>query len=169
MRQEIKEEEKLIVTKIRNGVVLDHITPGYSTLVLQILGISCPIPECVILAANVESQKMGKKDIIKIVGKEKFKKSEIDMISIIAPEATISTIKNFKKEKRKVTLPALVEGLITCQNDNCITNYAKAGGNTSTKFILVDNDPTTYRCYYCDQTITLDAIVKNMTKRPFIF
>ena len=56
----------LLVSPIRNGTVIDHITAGEALNVLRILGITGSTTECLSIATNVESRRLGKKDIVKI-------------------------------------------------------------------------------------------------------
>jgi len=58
--------EELLVSKIENGTVIDHIPAGRALTVLRILGISGKEGLRVALVMNVESKKLGKKDIVKI-------------------------------------------------------------------------------------------------------
>ena len=55
----------MIIGKIQNGIVLDHIKAGEGMRLYGILGLDSL--DCqVALIKNAESQKMGRKDIIKI-------------------------------------------------------------------------------------------------------
>ncbi|MFX0209447.1 MAG: aspartate carbamoyltransferase regulatory subunit, partial [Candidatus Hodarchaeota archaeon] len=62
-----KSEKELIVAKIDNGIVIDHITPpGRAFYALKVLKIDESFPHSVFLAINVPSQKQGRKDVLKI-------------------------------------------------------------------------------------------------------
>jgi aspartate carbamoyltransferase regulatory subunit len=80
----IKEEEKLIVRRIKEGTVIDHISPGSSLNVLKVLGITGEEGMTVALVMNVPSRKMGKKDIVKIEGRE-LTQDQVDKIALISP------------------------------------------------------------------------------------
>jgi aspartate carbamoyltransferase regulatory subunit len=59
-------ERKLLVSKIENGIVIDHIPPGKAFQVLKLLKL--PDDARALIAQNVDSQSMGSKDLIKIEG-----------------------------------------------------------------------------------------------------
>lgn len=54
-------KKKLIVSKIRNGIVIDHIPAGRALKVLKILGITGDEGLRVALVMNVKSKKYGKR------------------------------------------------------------------------------------------------------------
>ncbi|MHA1596850.1 MAG: aspartate carbamoyltransferase regulatory subunit, partial [Candidatus Asgardarchaeia archaeon] len=56
------EESTLKVSKIKDGTVIDHITPGKALAVLKLLGIEGSEGNVVSVVMNVASKKMGKKD-----------------------------------------------------------------------------------------------------------
>src|SRR6056297_2961482 len=140
-------EHELRVSKIRNGTVIDHVPGGQALNVLAILGIDGSGGEEVSVVMNVPSDRLGRKDIVKVEGRE-LSQSEVDVISLIAPEATINIIREFDVvEKNRVDRPETVVGLLSCTNRNCITN-----GNepVETKFAVVAEG---VRCAYCGTII----------------
>lgn len=165
-KREIDDGKKRIVESIKDGIVIDHISKSLAPLVLLILEISPCTDKMVISAMNVKSEKYTTKDIVKIVGKQEFDEREINMISIIAPHATISIIKNYKiTDKWQVELPALVEGLIKCSNDSCITNDAKEARGAISRFVLTDPETSLYRCKYCEREIKKEEIMQNLMQK----
>lgn len=134
----------LKVEKIENGTVIDHIKAGKGPRVLEILCIQTDYPGKVALVMNVPSNKMGKKDIVKISDKHIDEKSA-DRIALIAPEASLNIIKNSEViEKRKVKLRSRLNGIAKCPNPNCITNHEKM----ETDFKL---EAKGARCAYCER------------------
>ncbi len=104
------EGEGLLVRRIKNGTVIDHIDGGEALNVVKILGIVGTTPEALSIATNVPSGNMGKKDIVKISNRE-LSKEEVDRIALISPRATINIIRNFKVcEKQGVEIPTLIVG-----------------------------------------------------------
>ncbi|MEM0303526.1 MAG: aspartate carbamoyltransferase regulatory subunit, partial [Saccharolobus sp.] len=85
----VSKQEELIVSKIKDGTVIDHIPAGRALSVLKILGIKGDEGYRIALVMNVESKKIGKKDIVKIEGRE-IDDKEAELISLIAPSATIN-------------------------------------------------------------------------------
>jgi aspartate carbamoyltransferase regulatory subunit len=78
---------ELIVSKIENGTVIDHIPAGRALAVLRVLGITGKEGMRVALVMNVESSKLGKKDIIKIEGRE-LTPEEVPPESLWSPPST---------------------------------------------------------------------------------
>ena len=140
-------EEGLIVRKIRDGTVIDHIEAGRALQVLKILGITGEEGYTVAVVMNVESKKLGKKDIVKVEGLE-LKESQVDRIALVTPRATINIIRNYRVvSKRKVKVPEKIIGLVRCLNPNCITNQPREPVKPS--FTLLRASPLLIVCDYC--------------------
>ncbi|WP_101297603.1 aspartate carbamoyltransferase regulatory subunit [Halegenticoccus soli] len=140
-------DHQLRVSKIRNGTVIDHVTGGQALNVLAILGIDGSAGESVSVGVNVPSDRLGRKDIVKVEERE-LSQSEVDVLSLIAPEATINIIREYEvAEKLRVERPDLVTGVLSCPNHNCITN---ANEPVESKFEVVDDG---VRCTYCGTII----------------
>ena len=135
------------VYAIRDGTVIDHIPATKALKVIDILGLENE--GILTIGVGFSSQKMGRKDIIKIEHKY-LKKEETDKISLIAPQATINIIKDGQlKEKRKIELPQEYFNIVKCLNPNCIT--AKA--DVRTRFKIVQSSPLILRCHYCERIV----------------
>jgi len=146
--------KELMVKKINNGSVIDHITVGAGLKVINILNITSD--ETAVLLINVESKKLGRKDIVKIENRE-LTENEINKISLIAPNATLNIIKNGEvKEKRRVSLPNFLEDVIKCPNSNCITNSNEP---VKTKFFFEKKEPIKLRCFYCEKLFNSEEII----------
>ena len=132
------------IDSIKNGIVIDHITAGRSMKIYHLLGLDAL--ECsVALIKNVNSHKMGKKDIIKI-----DTEYEVDtaILGFVDPDATISVIKDSKiVEKRTLSLPEKLTGVLKCKNPRCITSSEQELPHI---FTLTDKETGTYRCLYCE-------------------
>ncbi|HLB69655.1 MAG TPA: aspartate carbamoyltransferase regulatory subunit [Candidatus Methanoperedens sp.] len=143
-------KKEMRVRRIKHGTVIDHITAGQALNVLRILGISGTTKAVVSVAMNVPSGVMGSKDIVKVEDRE-LEEEEVDRISLIAPNATINIIRDFEViEKYKVDLPDSLEGVVKCDNPNCISNTNEP---VTSKFI-VNKKPVELRCIYCDHVIS---------------
>ncbi|MCS4541748.1 MAG: aspartate carbamoyltransferase regulatory subunit [Euryarchaeota archaeon] len=149
-------KKELIVRPIKDGTVIDHITPGKALSVLRILGIPKKHPNTTVsVIINVPSKKMGLKDIVKVERRE-LKETEANKITLIAPHATINIIRNYKViEKRKVELPNVIEGIVKCANPNCITNTNEA---ITPKFTIERREPIRLRCCFCERTMESEMI-----------
>ena len=140
-------DHQLRVSKIRNGTVIDHIAAGQALNVLAILGIDGSEGHGLSIAMNVSSGRLGRKDILKVEERE-LSQSEVDVLSLIAPEATINIVRDFDVvEKNRVERPDRVSGLLSCPNHNCITN---ANEPVETAFDVISDG---VRCNYCESII----------------
>ncbi|MDI6708577.1 MAG: aspartate carbamoyltransferase regulatory subunit [Candidatus Thermoplasmatota archaeon] len=149
--------EELKVQPIKEGTVIDHIAPGTALKVLSILGLSKSPTATVSLLMNVPSKKYGKKDIVKIEARE-LKPKEVDKIALIAPNATINIIRNYKvKDKYKVKLSEIIIGIVRCSNPSCISNLREP---VESKFSVISRKPLKLRCYYCERELT--DIIENI-------
>jgi aspartate carbamoyltransferase regulatory subunit len=142
--------EGLLISPIRNGTVIDHITGGEALNVLKIIGITGATTESLSVATNVKSGKIGRKDIVKIENRE-LRKDEVDRIALIAPKASINIIRDFEVyEKKGVEIPSLLVGVVRCPNPGCISNTNEP---IQSKFEVL---PKGLHCLYCDWMITRD-------------
>ncbi|MCF0207746.1 MAG: aspartate carbamoyltransferase regulatory subunit [Bacteroidales bacterium] len=140
-------KEELIVKAIENGTVIDHIQADKLYKILSIIKIE-EIDTPVFFGCNLPSKKYGKKAIIKIA--DKFPNDDdANKIALIDPNAVINIIRDFKVvEKRQVSLPEKVEGIVKCFNPKCITNHDKV----VQKFSLVRKDGKIgLKCHYCEK------------------
>lgn len=93
------------IGKIDYGTVIDHITAGKGTKVIEALDLTRS-DKPVSMLMNVQSKKLGKKDVVKIEGSHLEPKEIATKISPFAPRATINLIKN-SKVLSKVKLESL--------------------------------------------------------------
>ncbi len=140
-------KDELKVSRIKQGTVIDHLVPGTALKIVKILGLKSGSP--FIVAMNVDSSKNRKKDMIKI--DDRFlSKQETDRISLLSPNATINIIRNQKvSDKRKVTPPRELAGILSCPNRVCITNSEDCG----TRFLMKSGK---YKCYFCEKTFSVE-------------
>ena len=132
------------IDSIQNGFVIDHIPAGKGMRLYELLGLDA-LDCSVALIRNVGSDKLGKKDIIKIDADIEI---NFDIVGFIAPEVTVNIIKNGDiVEKRKMELPLELTGVISCKNPRCITTTEQ---ELVHKFKLTDKENRVYRCIYCE-------------------
>lgn len=152
------EVHTLVVPKILEGTVIDHIPAGKALEILRVLGISGQEGWRIAVLMNVESKKLGRKDIIKIE-KRKLTPDEVNVIALIAPTATINIVENFVVvEKLKVRVPNVIENIIRCPNPTCISN--KDRELIKPRFRAVSQEPLLLQCDYCGVTISRNDIPK---------
>jgi aspartate carbamoyltransferase regulatory subunit len=140
------------VYSITNGTVIDHIPTPLALKVVRILGLG---QEGILtIGMGFTSKRLpGGKDIVKIENRV-LSRSETDMIALIAPEATINIIKDGAVlEKRRISLPEGVTGILRCPNPNCATQQLGARPD----FRLVDPVGPVYRCRFCERATKVDA------------
>ncbi len=132
------------IDSIKNGVVIDHIKAGKSMEVytyLELDKLDCTVA----IIKNVQSKKMGHKDIIKIDSEMDV---DLDVLGYIDPDITVNIIKNeVLCEKKKLTLPDQIKDVIKCKNPRCITTTEQ---DLPHIFKLTDKKSQTYRCIYCE-------------------
>ena len=156
-------DEGMLVRKIRNGTVIDHIPAGRALLVLRILGLTGSEGYRIAVVMNVDSRKLNRKDIVKI--EEKYMEpGEVDKIALIAPTATINIVKDYRKaEKRKVQAPRELQGILKCTNPTCITR--KPREPVTPRFVRVEGRGLRYQCVYCGTIIEEDEIIGQLAGR----
>ena len=147
-------KKELSISAIKEGTVIDHIPSNVTLKVVDILDLK-GIRGIISIATNLASKAMGKKGLVKISGKD-LTKEEVDKIALIAPHATVNIINNYDvKQKIKVAIPSIINKIIKCSNPNCITNNEK---NITTKFYVLNKDPLTVRCHYCERNMDKEDI-----------
>lgn len=134
----------LKITGIDKGIVIDHITEGLGYKIFKELKLH-KVHSKTALILNVESNKLGKKDIIKI---DNVIDLNLEVLGLIDPDLTITIINGGQIiEKKKIQLPKHVKGILTCKNPRCITSVESV---EDTKFYLVDAKKKEYRCEFCN-------------------
>ncbi len=132
------------IDSIQNGIVLDHITAGKALQVYRDLKLD-KLDCSVAILQNVKSNKMGKKDILKI---DKEYDLNLDVLGYIDPGITVSIIKDGETlEKKKLALPTKLINVKKCKNPRCITSTEQEIPHI---FKLTDAENRVYRCIYCE-------------------
>ena len=139
----------LTINSIKDGIVIDHITAGSGVKIFNYMGLD-KVDFPVALIMNVNSKKLGKKDIIKI---ENIIDIDYTVLGLIDPNITIDVIeKEVRKEKKKLERPEKVLNVIKCKNPRCITSIEY---HVPQIFHLANIKTGEYRCEYCDEINTL--------------
>ncbi len=141
----------MIVGKIEEGIVLDHITAGRGMEIYDILKLG-ELDCSVAVIVKAHSKKMGRKDIIKISGHIDL---DFYILGFIAPGITVNIINDGKVVKReKIDLPERITGVLKCKNPRCITTTEQELQHV---FKLCDEDKKVYRCIYCEMKADLSS------------
>ena len=140
------ENNTLNVSSISEGFVLDHIQAGKSMDIYHYLRLD-KLDCCVAIIKNARSNKMGKKDIMKIECLIDI--IDLDILGFIDHNITINIIQNDKVvEKKRLELPKEITNVIKCKNPRCITSIEQELEHV---FVLTDSEKEVYRCKYCEE------------------
>ena len=136
------------IDSIQNGIVIDHISAGRGMRLYDLLDLGSL--ECsVAIIKNVHSEKLGKKDIIKIDADIPV---NLDVIGYVDPGVTVNIIRDgVLAEKRVIEMPELLTNVIYCKNPRCITSIEQ---ELTHIFVLTDAEKEIYRCKYCEEMYT---------------
>lgn len=147
--------KELIVSALENGTVLDHIPAENVYKALDILDLK-GLESQITIGINLNSKLYGKKGIIKIADKF-FEDEELNKLALIAPNATVNIIKGFQVvEKKKLEMPAVVEGIAKCMNPKCITNHQPV----KARFTTVKNgNEILLHCHYCEKNSDIRGLL----------
>ena len=139
-------ENTLTVGRITEGFVLDHIEAGKSMDIYKYLNLD-KLDCCVAIIKNARSNKLGRKDIMKIECPIDF--MDLDILGFIDHNITVNIIKDAQiVDKRALHLPKQIKNVIKCQNPRCITSIEQ---ELEQVFVLTDPENETYRCKYCEE------------------
>ena len=132
------------IDSIQNGIVIDHIRSGGAMQLYKLLGLDsldCPVA----IIKNAPSDKMGRKDIIKIDSAQPL---NLDVLGFVDPDATINVIRDCALvEKKHAGLPERIRDVLRCRNPRCITSVEP---DLPQVFQLANRETKTYRCIYCE-------------------
>ena len=136
----------LNVGRLNEGVVLDHIKAGKSMMIYHDLKLD-KMDCCVAIIKNARSEKMGRKDIIKI--ECPIDSIDLDILGFIDHTITVNIVKDGSiVEKKELTLPKEIRNVIKCKNPRCITSVEQELDHV---FILADPEKEVYRFQYCEE------------------
>lgn len=147
-------DQTLVIPKIENGIVIDHIQQGHGIALLHVLTSSRALDPntTVALGVNLPSTRLGRKDLVKI-GSPDLPETVLAHISLVAPGATIKRIRGYRvEEKVKVTLPEVIQKLLKCPIPSCVA-YIK---DFPTRFEV--QSQTQVKCSYCERVFELDRL-----------
>ena len=136
----------LNICGIHEGFVFDNIQAGMSLQIyhdLKLDKMDCTVA----IIKNAKSNKMGKKDIIKV--ECPIETLDLDILGFIDHNITVNVIKgDHIVEKKVLKLPLQVKNVIKCKNPRCITSIEQ---ELDQVFFLTDQEKEVYRCKYCEE------------------
>ena len=131
---------------LNEGIVLDHIHSGGAMEIYNYLNLE-KLDCSVAIIKNAKSNKMGRKDIIKI---DQIIDIDFNMLAVLEPNMTINYIKEgVRVDKKQLNLPEKIYGIIKCKNPRCITSIEQ---ELPHRFKLTNREKGIYRCEYCEQS-----------------
>jgi len=149
-----EKKRELQVAALENGTAIDHIPPNQLFKVASLLGLA-KMDNTITIGNNFHSNKMGSKGVIKISDKF-FAEDEINRIALVAPTVILNIIRDYEVvEKKTVTLPDELVGVVKCNNPKCITNNEPM----LSRFDVICKNSGTIRCRYCERKINKEDIV----------
>ena len=136
------------VAALRQGTVIDHLRRGTGLKVLNVLGLT--EAGTVAIGLNLDSSKLGAKDLIKIENRE-LTQGEVNKIALLSPEATLSIIRDFKVvAKFQPELSDVLVGLVRCPNPSCVGNHEQV----ASRFLVRHRKPLRLRCFFCERGVS---------------
>ena len=136
----------LLVAALQDGSVIDHIPCDKLFTIAKLLELD-KSEAPVTIGNNLESQKMGKKGLIKVAGKF-FTDQELSRLAVVCPDMQLTVIRDYEVvEKRDITLPDSLNDVVQCANPVCITN-----NEPMHTLFVVDKANAVLRCHYCGKT-----------------
>lgn len=148
-------KNEILVNAIKNGTVIDHIPADKTYEVASLLQLH-NLQESVTIGQNFRSKKLGKKGIIKVEN-HFFSDEEISRLSVVAPNVVLSIIEDYEvKEKKTVSLPSELTGIVRCNNPKCITNNEPM----LTRFHVLErtDGQHTVKCQYCEKEQAINKV-----------
>lgn len=137
------------IDSIENGYVIDHIKAGYGMKIYEYLklgDLDCQVA----LIKNARSNKLAKKDIIKI---DKKIDLNFSILAYIDHKITVNVIENGERVKKfHPELEGELVDIVKCKNPRCITVNER---NLKQVAILRDKEKGIYRCKYCDSIVNI--------------
>jgi len=144
------------ITRIENGLAIDHLNPGTAWKIAQLLHLYDHGGR-VSLGDGYDSGKVegGQKGFLKIEGRT-LSNYEINLIALVAPNATVNVIQEGNVvDKRKVEIPGMLEGIVSCANPACVSNKE---GEQFPPRINYDSYKSLFSCHYCRHIFGVDEI-----------
>lgn len=152
------EQSDLIVRRIKDGTVIDHINEGKGLKVLEALDIDGSCGSVITIALNMPSGKLKKKDMIKVEGRF-LEDDDTNKLAVIAPSSTVNIIKDYKLvEKRHLSLPNEIDRIFRCSNPDCITNSTE---RIDSIMDVIDKEGMILKCRYCARVLDVNKIKYN--------
>ncbi len=151
-------EERMLVRKIEEGTVIDHIPDWKAETVAKVLRLDrlakMQAEISVAILQNVNSKSLGRKDIVKI-DRWQVDEKDADILTLIFPTITVNYVNDWKVSKYHPKVPDVIEGRIRCPELLCITNAEREP--VVPKFLTLKRERM-LQCFYCDSLLDFDSV-----------
>ena len=147
-------QEQLLVAALENGTVIDHIPCEKLFQVVSLLHLEQNDRDAITIGMNLKSERIGLKGIVKVANKF-FTDEELNQLSVITPNVTLITIRDYEVvEKKEVIMPDTLTGIVHCPNPKCICN------NEPMRTVF-HRDPSNghLRCHYCNTEVMQGEVI----------
>jgi aspartate carbamoyltransferase regulatory subunit len=153
-----KEAERMLVRKIEEGTVVDHIPDWKAQTAAKVLRLDklarMQADVSVAILQNVASKTLGRKDIIKI-DRWHVDEKDADILALIFPNISVNYISEWKVTKYDPKVPDAIEGRIRCPELLCISNAEREP--VVPRFSTIKKERL-LQCYYCDAVLGFDNV-----------
>ena len=140
--------------RLVDGTVIDHLPVGTAPRALALL--SLPREGPITVGINVPSPSRGRKDIVRVEGMI-LGRAELDRLALLGRKITVCQVKaGTVVSKTVLTVPSELHGVILCGNPTCITRSEDVASN----FERRGEFPHTFRCVYCERTVSWDEALE---------
>ncbi|MDA4121078.1 MAG: aspartate carbamoyltransferase regulatory subunit [Thaumarchaeota archaeon] len=150
--------DKMLVRKLEEGTVVDHIPDWKAQTVAKVLRLDklarMQADISVAILQNVESGSLGRKDVIKI-DKWHVDEKDADILALIFPSITVNYINEWKVTKYEPKVPDSIEGRIRCPEVLCISNAEREP--VVPRFSTIKKERL-LQCQYCDAMLSFDSV-----------
>ncbi len=155
-------EERLLVSRIEDGTVIDHIPDWKSETVAKVLRLDklakMQADVSVAILQNVTSRQLGRKDIVKI-DRWHVDEKDADILCLVFPTITVNYIDDGSVSKYKPRVPDVIEGRVKCPELSCISNTEREP--VVSRFTTLKRDRL-LQCHYCDTLLGFDSVPEHV-------
>ena len=152
------ERERMLVSRIEEGTVIDHIPDWRADTVSRVLRLDklarMQADVSVVILQNVTSKHLGRKDIIKIDSWH-VDERDADILCLVFPEITVNYIDEGKVSKYSPKVPDTIEGRVRCPELNCISNTEREP--VVSRFVTLKAERL-LQCQYCDALLGFEKV-----------
>ncbi len=135
-----------LIEALANGTVIDHIPAGQALRLIELLQLK-DSHHAITLGLNLESKRLGKKDLLKISGRYLTEKESAE-VAVFAPDARVNIVKDYEIiEKRRSALPEELQRILVCPNPRCITRTEAIDSHFHVK---AERSEIQLCCHYCE-------------------